>query len=413
MDGERRPDLKPTFCALCSNLPGCSYLHKRGRFLSEQVITPENPHICDKFSGCGDSELGVRKRLFDVAEEMVAIEALFSRGTASIEDPRTEEEAVEDVPDFRGMLFEGITIEQRDEQLRYQTDEEGQIVVDEVCGRIPRGSFALRKYALGPDTPIDDVPGDVLRFWKTDQLVQALLKAEFDKGLLVRGGKQPKTTKAAKKAEVAEKETEREDMAEQRKKVIITRKSKPSEDDEEDGGKKILPKKGPATAKKTVTKKAPVKAKAAKDDEEEAPAERKTVAKTVAKMVGGGADLSALKKELAEVREYLDGRLSLGLTLLHDVLVQKINEIGKATAFGLAEINEDASTPFWETVPLKSGKDGDVPNPSGQSILGQGGKSSSIFDYLEGAVEDEEEEEEESGEDEEEEEEEEEEESDD
>lgn len=306
-------------CITCENLPGCRLLlGKKGRrqvFDPGKLITEDNFRECDQWKLAGVAECGARETLLGLGAAVhKAVEAIYNRGT-SVDDPPVDEELLEegeillaeDLPKNLTEIRPGITVDEREEQLRYELDEDGAVALDSEENPIPRGRFELATYASRPEFPLRLQASDVL-MWGKDILIEAILRRERDLGLWTQGEEMPqlknrKTTRAAAPA---------------------TPKT--------DEGQETKP--GPATAKKKVLKKnmakAPSKAKARASDEE-APAEA-----AVSAAGAGQVDISALEEKIdsliQEAREretrltnrleQAESQLLIAQTLAHDATMQ-------------------------------------------------------------------------------------------
>lgn len=112
--------------------------------------------------------------------------------------------------DFKSMLRPGITFAEREHQLRYETDEHGNILPDDVCGKRPRSALQLRKYAQ----ELGLTQGQSLGM-TVEQVIKFLMSTEAEQGLVV------KEKKSAKKGpELAQEE---KPMAEG-KRILLPRK---------------------------------------------------------------------------------------------------------------------------------------------------------------------------------------------
>ena len=96
-----------------------------------------------------------------------------------------------DTPDFVGMLRQGMTTEEREEQLRYEVDAQGSIVLDDAERPIYRPCYQLKQFVTGEDSHVKlELP--VVWFWTTYQLVEDILKVEVEQGLITKVKKQKK-----------------------------------------------------------------------------------------------------------------------------------------------------------------------------------------------------------------------------
>lgn len=320
-------------CIDCSNLPGCRLLRSSARKLvlnERKILLRGAGETCTEFEPLSDAETRVRNTFDEMVAlpEGMAVETLFYRESESVQDPEIEEEEVEDIPDFQAMLWDGITVEEREEQLKYVTDD-GQTfeALDDEGSKVPRGSFPLRNYLIH----VLDIPAEVVGFWKTKELIDAILHKEHELGLIVKESKKeskkmPKMMKGLNKRKAAQTEAE--------------------ETNETTGAEETTS--GPATAKrtpakkKTTSKRGTSKAMAKADAEEAAPA-----------ALDLGPLTELIEAKFAELEKRIDAKLEeatntsvVATTLLHDAMITKVDtKIGElaecAGIEGVAEHDEE------------------------------------------------------------------------
>jgi hypothetical protein len=222
------------------------------------------------------------------------------------------------------LIFDGITIEQRRNQLEYVTDERGAFVqetnpLDGTLNPRPRADFELKRYAVNPEGPIRLSALDV-SLWKRKEILDQIIAVEVELGLIAPDSKKPKKVK----------ETEMATDAAATKRVKINRTS----------GKTALPgkangaegKAGPGRMPGKLPGKVampPKKAEApnVQASEEEAPAQeaapafdaaafRDTVDQVVCERV------QEVRNELLGRLEVLEGKVIDAVTILHDMMVR-------------------------------------------------------------------------------------------
>jgi hypothetical protein len=374
-----------TLCVTCANLCGCPLLvneAKKKPFDPELVITEDRPRTCDQWEEISDAEAAGRARAYEIGGLGVlhAIHQSLELGL--------EEERMDEIPDFTSMIRDGMTVAEREEQLRFETDSAGAVIVDDAGQKIPRSAFPLRKYAADQDGPLKK-PNRVVMFWPTDQLIDQLLKAEVEAGWIKDdGSKRTKKRATPKKAEPERKDEE--EMAEAKKPIQLRRPVSSG------GGKAETPSANgatskvasPATGKKRIASPLAGKKAAATEEKEEkssvpakaskgagtaegssAPDISKQLEKALAPLV---KELAGIKEELAELKGIVatDERLTMGFTVLHDVLMQRITN-------NLIQVHK-----------LLASEEADVPDdPNEFSLLSKeddDGNRLTIFAYLEG-----------------------------
>jgi hypothetical protein len=227
-----------TTCITCGGLIGCRILtDAKGMFVPERVITENNPGDCSSWTPTGTRQNDVRKMLYGLqgAHSLRVLHQL----PAMVMDQLVEQERMDDMmneaPDFAGLLFEGMTSDERAEQLRFETDDAGNFIEDEGSRR-PRPSHQLRKFACDPSAHIQ-LDHSVGMFWTTDKIIQHIVAEEVEQGLITKSKRsrkpsQPSAKKGTTKtAAEAAPETETK-MATGRRVMINRGGSAPAEDEE-------------------------------------------------------------------------------------------------------------------------------------------------------------------------------------
>jgi hypothetical protein len=221
-----------------------------------------------------------------------------------------DEDMTAEVPDFAGMIHEGMTNLERDHQLRFEQAESG----DE----FPRNSFPLRRYASDPDGPLAKTP-DVVMFWSVDQLIKELIKSEIEAGWITKA-KKPKKKKE-------------EPMG---RTILI---NKASGGPKLGGGSKAPGKAlgGKVASPATAKKKAPKKAAPAPKAPSNGHADPTDLLELVAQALGPILEeITALRQENAALSEAIEAvsakvsatseRSTKVTTVLHDILISKTTE---------------------------------------------------------------------------------------
>lgn len=309
-------------CFNCSQLMGCPFLaDKKGIFNGANVVNGGNPIECADWAPIDQRQKDVRDVLYGIQGEG-CLRVLHQVPSMIMEQLTEEERAGEmnlgDMPDLAGMLQKGMTTTEREEQLRYETDEDGNLVYDESGDELvkrPRPSYQLRKFACDLEGHIQ-LDHSVGMFWTTDQVVRHILATEVEQGSITK----VKKTKAAK----TEQQTET-NMAKEGRRVLINRGGSK--------GPKVGASRG-APAEGKVGKPPARKGAAAKNTPAEAPAGgnggtdpafdaqsliqdmQVAIGETVARAV------NEAKNELFARIEAAESRALDATTILHDMLVQ-------------------------------------------------------------------------------------------
>ena len=299
----------PQICFYCDHLLGCAQLEdSKGTFVPERVITEKYLRDCLDWEPVGPQQKSVRETLYGIQGDG-CIRILHSVPNVIMQDldkqVKEGEIDVSEMPDFEKMRIDGMTVEDREEQLRYEHDESGNVVRDLDSRKCPRPSYVLRKFACDPNGTIglDHSAG---MGWNNNQVIKFILDSEVEQGFITSPKKakgKPKQTRAAK--EVAPKETK---MAGEGRRVLVKRNKKNTE--QQEPGKIAEPprRKGAGTTKE------------ASGDIPEA----NKLNELTTVIDGLHQRLEAIEKQLESIGKAIEtvGQKAVdGLTILHDVMV--------------------------------------------------------------------------------------------
>lgn len=187
-------------CRYCDALRQCPYLSdSAGGFVPERLITVGNYRECDRWSPISPRQDSFRLRLCDSSAFVGAMKFVHSDLPGMMMMDLVLKEMKEarmdgDTPDFAGMLVGGMSVADREGQLRYETDDSGNILLNEEGKPTYRPSYQLKQFVTSKDSHVGlELP--VVWHWTTNQLVDHILKVEVEQGLIVK----PKKAKAASK----------------------------------------------------------------------------------------------------------------------------------------------------------------------------------------------------------------------
>jgi hypothetical protein len=322
----------------------------KGTFVLERVIRTKDHRECPDYGPITPMQHEVRKSLVGIQGEDSTLRILHRVGTIiNDDDEEGANEMMEDMPDFAGMLVEGMMSADREEQLRYETDEQGNVTPEDLGNgelvKRPRPTYQLRKFACDPEgyIQLDHSQG---MFQTQDWLIKHILKIEIDNGLITRS-KRTKTT--APKSEAEPQETE--DMAVGRK--VLTRRGGK-------GGAETGPAKGPKGPKAggggAKVGKPPKKAAASDIGEDERPTslpkapaiDMEALVEEIQVKVGETVARAVEEKfsELSEQVEAVRAQLMDAITIFHDFMCQtggtmQYEEDGEVTPIDEMFDNED------------------------------------------------------------------------
>jgi hypothetical protein len=383
-------------CQYCKGILGCPHLAgPAGRFLPDMVITVEEYRECRDFEEIGDREKeGVRERLYRLSGlgYLRTLHELPGIVMDGLRQGEKDELMYEEIPDFQDpkLLYEGMPVSEREEVLRYETDENGNVIVeqDDEGAEVKRArpTYHLKQYAIDEDGPVR-LDQSVAWFWTTNQLIDHILKVETDAGILFKEKKsRAAKDRATPKPPPATQERETDTMAETGKRVRVTRSgaNKPAASTAartSAGPRRVSPKKPDETpaasssvrvarvARGAAAKPAEAEAAAAAEDtgaDGVVAAVESVVSKIVMDEVGElKAEIKELKSQLVELRNtFIDA-----ITIFHDIMAQTGGTL---------------------QYPAEDEEGNDVFDENGNQVMESGPelfpKDSKIFAYLDGTA---------------------------
>lgn len=141
------------------------------------------------WSGVSESQAGYRQVIqdFQGLETGVRLVHQLSRVGGC------EEDMIDPNPDLYGMLYEGITTQERDDQLRYEIGKDGHVWLDKDGRKRPRADFILRKFAQEhPDEEFPNLDNARSLGWTLEEIVRYILRSEIEIGLVTKSKKSKK-----------------------------------------------------------------------------------------------------------------------------------------------------------------------------------------------------------------------------
>lgn len=191
-----------TSCVHCKHLLGCHLLFgNNGLFDAERLLLSESAKDCPKFEEVGVRETDVRDWCYKHFGQgyLRTLHGLPELMMEGLRQGEKDELMYENIPNFMSsvLLREGMTSVEREEVLRYQTDENGRVIVEVdsegVEHKLARPEYHIKAYAVDPDKPIA-LDKAVAWAWNIAQVVDHIIKREAELGLIVK----TKKTSAAK-----------------------------------------------------------------------------------------------------------------------------------------------------------------------------------------------------------------------
>lgn len=185
-------------CRYCDALRQCPYLSDSvGGFVPERLITQDAQRDCDRWSPITPRQDSFRRRLCESSAFVGAMKFVHSDLPEMLMKDLILKEMEEarmqgDTPDFAVMLRQGMTTTEREEQLRHEIDDQGNIALDDSGRPIYRPCYQLKQFVTSEGSHVKlDLP--VVWFWTTNQLVDHILRSEVEQGLLTKVKKQKKS----------------------------------------------------------------------------------------------------------------------------------------------------------------------------------------------------------------------------
>lgn len=298
-------------CLKCRNLRGCRLLRNRdGSLAVQSVVTEDSEEQCPEWIPTGSREYMLRKGMVQNFG-LGAVRAIHALPSDNLPDEEETEHDMIELEQLRELVREDMTRAEREEYVRYATDESGEFIVDVDGNKVPRRALIIRKYA----TDVLDVPNEEAAFLSIHKLVKRILKLEAENKWIAKN--RPKKTK----------QEEPEQPQEEKKQMprVVGRKSKGV------AVKKNVTVAGKSAAKSKVSK--PVTAKKSKPKTEEpvdaAPAaafDTEELVEAISKAVHSivEAKVEEAKKELMELIDAARGDMVTQHTNLHDALMYKV-----------------------------------------------------------------------------------------
>jgi hypothetical protein len=179
-------------CLNCHHLRGCPIIDRDGELDESRMIVAGQE--CSSWTEAGETEEMIRQNLIRSCG-MAAIRAIHS--LKAKEDQVTQEESddMSESIDLASIARPNMSRQEREEQLLYETEDDGSIKVDETGEKIPRRALYLKRYAVNQL----GLQNDQATFWNVKKLVQQIMKTEAESGMIA-------DKKAMKQAQRAEEE---------------------------------------------------------------------------------------------------------------------------------------------------------------------------------------------------------------
>jgi len=211
----------------CCKLSGCAYLSMGHAIDHDAVITEEKAGQCKDWFPISPWQVETREALNQLAGEANTLRTLYELPDMVLDGLREGElleRMIEETPNFAAMRWEGMTVSERRQQLEFQTDDDGNVIleIDKEGTEFPlrRESYQLKAWATLPEPEGGEIglPLKVAWLWQAEPLIKHILDFEVEQGLIVKDQKESKgkpKDKTTGKAEVtaAPPSTDRENQS--------------------------------------------------------------------------------------------------------------------------------------------------------------------------------------------------------
>lgn len=175
-------------CRNCFFLSGCDLVETdidradSSLLDPDKLITEKNYRECQQWLPISSKTEWVRLLNYE-RFGLQALEAVYMLPRP----PNPEEETITmDTSQFIQVLKRGVTYKEREDQLRYETLDDGELQLTEKGEKIPRSQFDLRRYITDKEGPVGlDARIISNKDWNTKKLVDTILAAEKEKGWLL------------------------------------------------------------------------------------------------------------------------------------------------------------------------------------------------------------------------------------
>ena len=174
-------------CIYCSHLCGCRLLvDKQHAFHSEAIVTFENPGACPAWEPVIASVKNTRARAYDRVGNGCLRGMATLHQTVELELKRQEEaKALMEAPDLASIIRQGMSSEEREQQLRFMTEDDGSLTLAEDGQPIPRPTQEVRSFAASENFHVQ-MPKDQALYATFNQVLKHIVGVEIENGWLVK-----------------------------------------------------------------------------------------------------------------------------------------------------------------------------------------------------------------------------------
>jgi hypothetical protein len=185
-------------CLYCCKLAGCPYLSDGHAFDRNMAITLERAGECRDWHPISPWQVETREHLNALAGEVNTLRTLYELPDMVMDDLREGEllaRMIEEIPNFAAMRWEDMTVSERRQQLEFQTDDDGNVIMerDKEGNEFPlrRESYQLKSWATLPLKEGGEVglPLKVAWLWQAEPLIRHILDFEVEHGLIIKDQK--------------------------------------------------------------------------------------------------------------------------------------------------------------------------------------------------------------------------------
>jgi hypothetical protein len=185
--------LEDKVCLYCRNIALCPLLTVDNAFNRAALVTPSHLRECQSWAPIRYTSREIRDKLYERGGES-SIRTLYSMPLLLSEEQKLEKQeeevdAMKEVVDLASMIREGeTTVEERRDQLRYITDDNGAPQRDQDGNLMVRPSWEVRNFAISDDYHVK-LAQDMGWFWRANQVMDYVIDRELEQGLIVKSRK--------------------------------------------------------------------------------------------------------------------------------------------------------------------------------------------------------------------------------
>ena len=184
----------PQVCLYCSHLCGCPLLQGSSAYEPmTNAVLPGDHKQCDCWESIGSNIKVIRDRVYTRAGNgcirgMAILPSIIEE--AMKEKEAQQEQLANEAPDLASIIRQGMTSEEREYQLRYQTDDSGEVVLAADNQPLARPAQEIRAFAVSPNFHIQ-MSKHMVWFNTLDLVLKHIIESELEQGLITKSKRTP------------------------------------------------------------------------------------------------------------------------------------------------------------------------------------------------------------------------------